>query len=75
MNLKKSLSQLEAYFKEEANAPEIIQHSVKRAAVRIASICAHPQDMTAEDLELIAHPIEYLSEIMDIVDIYEDEEQ
>ncbi len=32
MNLKKSLSQLEAYFKEEANTPEIIQHSVKRAA-------------------------------------------
>lgn len=48
---------------------------MKRAAVRIASICAHPQDMTAEDLELIAHPIEYLSEIMDIVDTYEDEEQ
>jgi hypothetical protein len=37
----------------------------------IATKCAHPQDIEAEDLEKIANALDYLSEIMDIVDKYE----
>lgn len=71
MNLKKSLSKLEDYFSQETNAPEIIQSSVRRAALLIATRCAHPQDLETQDLEQIATALEYLSEIMDIVDMYE----
>ena len=33
--------------------------------------CAHPQEIEAEDLELIACALSYLSEIMDVIDKYE----
>ena len=73
MNIKKSLQQLEEYFNLECNSPHAINDEVKRAALIIATTCAHPADLTTEDLEKIALPLERLSEIMNIVDWYEDE--
>ena len=73
MNIKKSISELERYFHEEGNSPETISHHVRDAALAIATVCAHPADITADDLEKIALPLNYLSEIIDIIDKYEDE--
>lgn len=75
MNIKKSVNDLESYFREAGNSPETINHYVKEAALTIATVCAHPADMTAEDLEKIALPLNYLSEIIDIIDKYEEETQ
>ena len=75
MNIKKSVNDLERYFREAGNSPETINHYVKEAALTIATVCAHPSDMTAEDLEKIALPLNYLSEIIDIIDKYEEETQ
>ena len=72
MNIKKSMSELEAYFKQEGNTPEVINHNVKKAALLIASVCAHPSDISTEDLEQIVLPLTTLSEIIDIIDKYED---
>lgn len=74
MNIGKSIDELERYFHEEGNSPETINHLVKEAALAIATVCAHPADITADDLEKIALPLNYLSEIIDIIDKYEDEE-
>lgn len=65
---------LDSYFMELGNEAETINHSIKKAALTIATICAHPGDMTVEDLEVIARPLEYLSDIIDIVDRYETQE-
>lgn len=75
MNIKRSLPALEEYFKAETNTPELINHYIKNAALRIASFCNHPADLTTQDLEDIAMPLQYLSEIVEIIDRYEDEEQ
>ena len=64
---------LDGYFKELGNEPETINHSIKKAALIIATMCSHPGEMTTEDLEVIARPLEYLSDILDIVDRYEQE--
>lgn len=72
MNINKSIKELEAYFQEEGNAPEIINHEIKRAALTIATVCAHPSDLTAEDMERVAIPLQHLSDILDIIDKYED---
>ena len=65
---------LDSYFEELGNDTETINHSVKKAALTIATMCAHPSDMTTEDLEVIARPLEYLSDILDIADRYEAQE-
>lgn len=75
MNIKKSLPELEKYFNEEGNSPETINHWIKRAALLVATSCAHTEGLTAEDIENIAFPLQFLSEIIDIIDRYEDEEQ
>ena len=72
MNIKKSLNELEAYFHEEGNTPEVINHNIKRASLLIATMCAHPSGISTEDLEQIALPLATLSEIIDIIDKYED---
>ncbi len=72
MNISKSIKELEAYFREDGNAPETINNHIKRAALAIATVCAHPADLTAEDLEEIALPLDHLSRIIDIIDRYED---
>ena len=72
MNIKKSINELEAYFKQEGSTPEVINHNIKKAALLIASVCAHPADISTEDLEQIALPLVNLSEIIDIIDKYED---
>lgn len=68
MNISKSINELEAYFSKVGNDPETINHHVKRAALAIATVCAHPADLTAEDLEDIALPLGHLSRIIDIID-------
>ena len=68
---QESHEELESYFNELGHEPDVINHSVKKAAITIATVCAHPQELTTEDLEVIARPLEYLSDIMDIVDKYE----
>ena len=73
MNIKKSMSELEAYFQE--NAPKIINYEIKRAALNIATVCAHPSDLSAEDMEEIALPLQHLSNIMEIIDRYEDKDK
>lgn len=73
MNLKKSLPDLERYFSEVGNSPETINHAIKRAALLVATSCAHTEGLEAEDIEKIAFPLTYLSEIIDIIDRYEDE--
>lgn len=65
---------LDSYFRELGNEPETINHSIKKAALIIATMCSHPGEMTTEDLEVIARPLEYLSDIIDIVDRYETQE-
>ena len=72
MNIMKSTNELETYFKQEGSTPEVINHNIKRAALLIASVCAHPADISTEDLEQIALPLANLSEIIDIIDKYED---
>ena len=72
MNISKSAKDLEAYFREVGTDPGTINHHIKRAALAIATVCAHPADMTAEDLEDIALPLGHLSRIIDIIDRYED---
>lgn len=72
MNIKKSMNELEAYFQQEGSTPEVINNNIKRAALLIATMCAHPADITTEDLEQIALPLSNLSEIIDIIDKYED---
>lgn len=71
MNINKSLKELEAYFHEEGRTPTDINCLIKRAALMLATTCAHPADLTAEDLEDIALPLNCLSEIIDIIDKYE----
>ena len=71
MNINKSLKELEAYFHEEGNDTETINHQIKRAALAIATVCAHPADLTAEDMEEVALPLQHLSNIIDIIDKYE----
>lgn len=72
MNINKSVKELEAYFREDGNDPGTINNQVKCAALTIATVCAHPADLTAEDLEDIALPLGHLSRIIDIIDKYED---
>ena len=71
MNINKSLKELEAYFHEVGNDTETINHQIKRAALAIATVCAHPADLTAEDMEEVALPLQHLSNIIDIIDKYE----
>ena len=63
--------ELAHYFSQEGTTPESIIFSLRHASMTIARNCAHPQDIEAEDLEKIANALDYLSEIMDIVDKYE----
>ena len=63
--------ELAHYFSKEGTTPESIIFSLRHASMTIARNCAHPQDIEAEDLEKIANALDYLSEIMDIVDKYE----
>ena len=65
--------ELAQYFSTEGNTPESIIFSLRHASMTIATKCAHPHDIEAEDLEKIANALEYLSEVMDIVDKYEAE--
>ena len=71
MNIRKSITELEGYFREDGNSPETINHYIKKAALTIATVCAHPADLSAEDLENIALPLNYLSEIIEIIEKYE----
>ena len=50
MNISKSIKELEAYFREDGNAPETINHHIKRAALAIATVCAHPADLNGRGL-------------------------
>lgn len=63
--------ELAHYFNQEGSTPECVNNTLRRAAMTIATKCAHPQDIEAEDLEQIADALDYLSEIMDIVGKYE----
>lgn len=63
--------ELANYFSQEGTTPESIIFSLRHASMTIATKCAHPQDIDAEDLEKIANALGYLSEILDIVDKYE----
>ena len=63
--------ELAQYFSHETSTPETIIYSLRHASMTIATKCAHPHDIEAEDLEKIAYALEHLSEIMDIVDKYE----
>lgn len=72
MNIRKSITELEGYFREAGNSPDVINHHIKQAALTIATVCAHPADLSAEDLENIALPLNYLSEIIEIIDKYEE---
>ncbi len=73
MNIRKSITELEGYFHEDGNSPEAINHYIKQAALTIATVCAHPADLSAEDLENIAIPLNYLSEIIEIIEKYEED--
>lgn len=70
---QKMIEELEKFFEDEGNSPEVINHEIKRASLLIATSCAHPNGLTTEDLEKIAIPLETLSGIMDIVDGYGNE--
>ena len=59
------------YFKTEGSKPESIITSLRHSSMTIATKCAHPHDLEVEDLEQIANTLDFLSEIMDIVDKYE----
>lgn len=72
MNIKKSLPALEQFFKEEGQKTEVVNHAVKRAALHIATHAAHPQELEAQELEDIGNALSFLSDIMDIIDRYED---
>ena len=63
--------ELANYFNTEGSKPESIIFSLRHATMTIATKCAHPHEVEAEDLEQIANALDYLSEIMDIVDKYE----
>lgn len=63
--------ELAHYFSIEGNQPNEIIDSLRHASMTIATKCAHPHDLEAEDLEQIANTLEFLSEIIDIVDKYE----
>ena len=65
--------ELAQYFRQEGSTPESIINSLRHASMAIVTKCAHPSDIEAEDLEKIAYALEYLSEIIDIVDKYETE--
>ena len=75
MNIKKSLEELEAYFNNERSTPENISYHTRKAAMTIATHCAHPHELEAKDLEDIAIALEYLSDIVDIIEKYEDEDK
>lgn len=68
MNIKNSIQELEVYFQEEGNSPEVINNEIKQALLAFAPICAHPQEMEVEGLEKIGMAIQHLSEIIDIID-------
>ena len=63
--------ELAHYFNQEGSTPESIIFSLRHASMTIATKCAHPQDIEAQDLETIANALDFLNEIMDIVDKYE----
>lgn len=63
--------ELAHYFSAEGSTPESIIFSLRHASMTIATKCAHPQDIEAQDLETIANALDFLNEIMDIVDKYE----
>ncbi|SFC15435.1 hypothetical protein SAMN04488494_1021 [Xylanibacter ruminicola] len=63
--------ELAHYFSTEGSSPEFINNTLRRAAITIATKCAHPQDIEAQDLETIANALDFLNDIMDIVDKYE----
>ena len=63
--------ELAHYFSTEGSTPESIIFSLRHASMTIATKCAHPQDIEAQDLETIANALDFLNEIMDIVDKYE----
>jgi len=63
--------ELAHYFSQESSTPESIIFSLRHASMTIATKCAHPQDIEAQDLETIANALDFLNEIMDIVDKYE----
>ena len=63
--------ELAHYFTMEGSTPASIIYSLRHASMTIATKCAHPQDIEAEDLEQIAFALNFLSEIIDIVDKYE----
>lgn len=66
--------ELAHYFKTEDSTPEVINASLRHAAMVIARNCAHLETLEAEDLEQVADALGYLSDIMDIVDKYEEED-
>ena len=68
---KKIWEELEAFFKEETNTPDVFNEEIKRSALRIATCAAHPDELEATDLEAIACTLSHLSEIIDIVNKYE----
>ncbi len=63
--------ELAHYFNQEGSTPESIIFSLRHASMTIATKCAHPQDIEAQDLETIANALDFLNEIMDIIDKYE----
>lgn len=69
---KQALKHLEGFFSDERNTVEAYQSEIKTAALVIATHAAHPNELEAEDLEEIANTISHLSEIIDIIEQYED---
>lgn len=63
--------ELAHYFSIEGSTPESIIFILRHASMTIATKCAHPQDIETQDLEQIANALDFLNEIMDIVDKYE----
>jgi hypothetical protein len=63
--------ELAHYFNTEGSTPESIIFSLRHASMTIATKCAHPQDIEAQDLETIANALDFLNEIMDIIDRHE----
>ena len=72
MNIKNSIEELEQFFKEEGNQPEVINSTVKRAALHIATHVAHPYELGVQELEDIGNALQYLSDIMELVTRYEE---
>lgn len=68
---KKIIADLETFFSDERNTVEEFNSEIKQAALVIATHTAHPNDMEAEELELVANTLCHLSEIIDIIDKYE----